>query len=255
MGNFLQDVGRSTFQNSIRDMINTKLAMDTGERNDIESANRNALTSEQLIQTKRANEVAAEKVKDLNTPIPIKILKMGMVDDGEGPITNYVEEKAKTLGLIDYKTNPDAPSILKKHIMPGGDVEKFMTQDIHQIHSLTTQYANSLIDRAREIQLKNPDDKMAKAMMDKGTRLLTQMTMVGPELEAEKLKSAAAIQAAHDAKAKEVADIQAAATIKGHQISADATRDVAKDKKLNESSKTAMERAWNLKRSEPGSED
>jgi len=73
MGNFLQDVGRSTFQNSIRDMINTKLAMDTGERNDIESANRNALTSEQLIQTKRANEVAAEKVKDLNTPIPIKI--------------------------------------------------------------------------------------------------------------------------------------------------------------------------------------
>jgi hypothetical protein len=227
MGNFLQDVGRSKFSSEISNMINTKLAFDASERADVQSANASALSAEQLIQARNANRAAAEKEKDLNTPIPLKILKMGMVDNGEGPITKHLEEKADAMGYIN-RTNPDAPYILKKHIMPGGEIEKMMSQDVEKIHSLTTQYANSLIDQAREIQAQKPDDKQAAAMMDKGTKLLNQMTYSGPELEKRKLEKGIEVERMKEEAANARNRETTRVAEEGHKLQYSATINAAK---------------------------
>ena len=75
MPNFMQNLGRSTFERSIKDMIQTKLSLDASDRADVQSANANALSAEQLIQAKRANVAAAEKETWENTPIPINAIK------------------------------------------------------------------------------------------------------------------------------------------------------------------------------------
>jgi hypothetical protein len=168
-------------------MIQTKLSLDANERAGVESANRNALSAEELKIKQRQSAALEKQEQELNKPVPLRILKMGMVDDGEGPITKYLEEKVDAMGLID-RTNPGAPYIANRHVLPGGTIDKMMQQDVHKIHSLTTQYANSLMDQAKELQAKNPNDKQAAAMMDKGQRLLTQMTHTGAELEKMKLE-------------------------------------------------------------------
>jgi hypothetical protein len=232
MGNFLQDVGRSRFESSIKDMINTKLSLDASERADVQSANASALSAEQLIQAKRQNEAAAERVKYDNTPLAINSFSDSIEGGPEGPIFKHLYSRAKSQGLID-ESNPNNPTIKRKYI--NEDMQKIFTQDAMQINNMRIDMLNSQKQALIAEKAKKPEDEKINAAIESVNVKLNQATMHDDGLkEMEKLKNQAAIQESHDRRALETAKIQAEATIKGHQISADAVRDAAREKALND---------------------
>lgn len=196
MGNFMSDVGRSNISGSIRDLITSKIALDTNERADVRSANESALNAEQVIQAKRQNEAAAEKVKYDNTPLAINSFSDSIEGGPEGPIFKHLYSKAKAQGLID-ESNPNNPTIKRKHI--NEDMKKIFAEDAMQINTMRIDMLNSQKQALLAEKSKKPDDEKINASIESINVKLNQATMHDDGLK----KMAELNQKTEEAKLKE----------------------------------------------------
>jgi len=113
MGSTWAAIGRARPDRDLRATLNSQLAIEQNERQNLLAQSRAALNNEQIQQMRRQTALEAERQKDLQTLIPVESFAQhfaGGVDS-----TNYKMgiEHATQMGWIN--TDATAPSISKKH--------------------------------------------------------------------------------------------------------------------------------------------